>query len=99
MKQDAYLPLELLPQLEGNKFYYHEVIGFSMEDLHYGNIGVITGINDQSAQALFEVKKDTTELLIPMIDEFIKQVDRKNKKIIVQTPDGLIDMYLDESDL
>ncbi len=96
LKQDAYLPLELLPKLEGNKFYYHEVIGFSIEDINYGNIGIITGINDQSAQALFEVKKESIELLIPMIDEFIKQVDRKNKKIIVQTPEGLINMYLNE---
>jgi len=96
LKHDAYLPLDLLPKLEGNKFYYHEVIGFQMEDVNHGPIGVITGINDRSAQALFEVKKDSVELLIPMIDEFIKQINRKEKKIIVQTPEGLIDMYLNE---
>ena len=96
LKHDAYLPLDLLPKLEGNKFYYHEVIGFNIEDIQYGLIGQITGINDQTAQALFEVKKDEIELLIPMIDVFIKKVDRKNKTIIVQTPEGLIDMYLHE---
>ncbi len=96
LKLDAYLPLDLLPKLEGNQFYYHEVIGFHIEDVNYGPIGVITGINDRSAQALFEVKNEAIELLIPMIDEFIKQVDRVNKKVIVQTPEGLIDMYLNE---
>lgn len=96
LKHDAYLPLDLLPKLEGTNFYYHEVIGFTIEDQRHGNIGVITGINDRSAQPLFEVKKDELELLIPMIDEFIKEVDRKRKKVIVTTPDGLLDMFLND---
>lgn len=94
LKRDTYLPLELLPKLEGNKFYYHEVIDFTMNDATHGDIGKIVGINDTSAQPLFEVKKGEIEILIPMIDDFIKKVDRENKTIFVETPDGLIDMYL-----
>jgi len=94
LKKEVYLPLELLPKLEGNKFYYHEVIGFQLEDLNYGSVGIITGINDATAQPLFEVKKDEIEILIPMIDTFIKKVDRKNKTIHIEAPEGLIEMYL-----
>ena len=96
LKHDAYLPLNLLPKLTGNKFYYHEVIGFTINDIRHGDIGKITGIIDSTAQPLFEVKKGTNELLIPMIDEFIKKVDRDTKTIVVETPDGLIDMYRNE---
>lgn len=95
MKSDVYLPLELLPKLEGNKFYFHEVIGFTMEDKNYGKVGKITGINDSTAQALFEVENNGNEILIPMNDEFILKVDRKNKNILVETPEGLIDLYLE----
>ena len=35
------------------------------------------------------------EILIPMNDEFITKVDRENKTIIVDTPEGLIDLYLE----
>ena len=94
LKSDVYLPLDLLPELTGNKFYYHEVIGFTIEDVNFGKVGVITGINDSTAQPLFEVKNGDTELLIPMIDNFIKKVDRKNKMVTVETPAGLIEMYL-----
>ena len=94
LKSDVYLPLDLLPKLTGNKFYYHEVIGFTIEDLNFGKVGIISGINDSTAQPLFEVKNGDTELLIPMIDAFIKKVDRKNKTITVETPEGLIEMYL-----
>jgi 16S rRNA processing protein RimM len=94
LKSDVYLPLEFLPKLEGNKFYFHEVIGFSMDDVNYGHVGTIISINDTTAQALFEVEKDGKEILIPLNDQFIVKVDRTKKSILVNTPEGLIDLYL-----
>ncbi len=94
MKSALYLPLELLPKLEGNKFYFHEVIGFTITDTHFGTVGTIKGINDSTAQALFEIDRDGIEILIPMNDEFISNVDRSTKTITVTTPEGLIDLYL-----
>ena len=94
LKSDVYLPLELLPKLEGNQFYFHEVLGFKMIDSNFGTIGTIKGINDSTAQSLFEIDREGIEVLIPMNDEFIKEVNRKNKTILVETPEGLIDLYL-----
>lgn len=94
LKCELYLPLKLLPKLEGNKFYFHEIVGFTMEDENYGLVGTIKGVNDSTAQALFEVEKDGKEILIPMNDEFIVEVDKKAKKITVKTPEGLIDLFL-----
>jgi len=96
IKCDLYLPLDLLPKLEGNKFYFHEVIGFIIKDKVFGEVGIIKGINDSTAQALFEIDRNGTEVLIPMNDEFIEKVDRDNKTIIVNTPEGLIYLYLSE---
>lgn len=94
MKCGLYLPLDLLPKLEGDKFYFHEVIGFKVEDKNFGEVGIIKVINDSTAQSLFEIDRDGIEILIPMNDEFIKKVDRANKTIFVETPEGLIDLYL-----
>ncbi|MEP2279130.1 ribosome maturation factor RimM [Maribacter sp.] len=94
MKSGLYLPLTMLPKLSGNKFYYHEIIGFSMIDSVHGDIGIIQSVNDTTAQALFEVEKDGVQLLIPVSDDIITKVDRKNKSIFVTTPDGLVDLYL-----
>ena len=96
MKSELYLPLSFLPELEEDKFYYHEIIGFKVEDKNFGNVGIISGVNDSTAQALFEIDRNGTEILIPMNDEFIIKVDKPNKTIFVETPEGLIDLYIDE---
>jgi len=94
LKCDVYLPLEALPELEDDKFYFHEVIGYIIEDVHFGKVGTIKSINDSSSQPLFEIDRDGLEVLIPLNDAFIKKVDKKKKLIIVETPEGLIDLYL-----
>lgn len=94
MGSHLYLPLEFLPKLSGNKFYYHEIIGFTVMDNHHGDIGVITGVNDSVSQALLEVEKGGKQLLIPVTDNIIDKVDRDNKTLYVTTPEGLVDLYL-----
>ena len=91
---DVYLPLSMLPKLSGNKFYFHEVIGFEIEDKRLGIFGKIVSINDSSAQPLFEVINGNVEILIPMIDQFLVKIDRENKKVIMNLPEGLVEMYL-----
>jgi len=94
LKLEVYLPLELLPKLDGNTFYYHEVIGFTITDKTHGIIGQLKSINDATAQALFEIDYNGLEILIPIHDQFIIRVDRTQKIIEVETPPGLIDLYL-----
>ena len=94
LKCDLYLPLEFLPKLDDDKFYFHEIIGFTVEDVNFGMVGTIKSVNDSTAQALFEIDRDGIEILIPMNDAFIKKVDKENKLILVETPEGLIDLYL-----
>ena len=94
LKSELYLPLEFLPQLTGNKFYYHEIFGFEAEDLSFGLVGIVKGVNDTTNQAILEIDRNGSEILIPLIDDFIKSVDREQKKIILAVPEGLIDIYL-----
>ena len=91
---DLYLPLSLLPKLEGNKFYFHEVEGFRVVDRVYGDIGVLQQVIEYPAQPLFQIDKNGTEVLIPVIDQVIDKVDRTLKTIYITAPNGLIELYL-----
>jgi len=94
--KDVYLPLSMLPKLSENKFYFHEIIGFTTQDILHGNIGTITDINDTKTQAFFIITNNQKkEILVPVIDQFIEKVDKKQKTIILKTPPGLIDLYLE----
>lgn len=94
LKSELYLPLTMLPKLSGNQFYFHEIIGFKMMDVAFGEVGEIIGVNDATAQPLFEVQSGDKQILIPINDEFIRSLDRTKKEIVVQTPPGLIELYL-----
>ena len=91
---DVYLPLTFLPDLDDDQFYYHEIIGFTAKDVNFGEIGIIKGVNDSASQALFEIDRNGKQVLIPVNDDFIEKVDKKNKVLLLNTPEGLIDIYL-----
>jgi 16S rRNA processing protein RimM len=96
LKRDVYLPLTQLPKLGDNQFYYHEVIDYTAIDETHGNIGNIKFVNDQTMQALFFIDFNGKEIIIPVNDRFILKVDKEEKAIYFKTPEGLIDMYLEE---
>ncbi len=92
--RQLYLPLDTLPELTGNNFYYHEITGFEAVDKTAGSIGIIRGVNDMAPQPYFIIHSpEGKEILIPVHNEFIKEVNRKEKKIIFETPEGLIALY------
>lgn len=94
LRKNVYLPASILPELEGTSFYDHEITGFSVEDSKHGNIGKVIQVIDLSANPLLQIDKDGTELLIPLQDGIIQEVDRTGRILRVTAPPGLIELYL-----
>ena len=56
-------------------------------------IGSILRIQENNAQALFEIeKKDRSISMIPVHDDFIIEVNRVERYIKVKIPEGLLDL-------
>ena len=92
----VYIPKNILPQQKGKQFYHHEVANFKIIDINLGEIGQLNQILNYPRQAIFEVvNADDNEILIPVADDIIVNVNRENKTIEVNTPDGLVDLYLE----
>ena len=94
VKSELYLPLSFLPPLTGNKFYFHEVIGFEVIDKEKGNIGKCVDFMEISRQPIMQIDCNGKEILIPAVDDIFETVDRENRVITISAPEGLIDIYL-----
>jgi len=91
---EMYLPITELTPLKGNRFYFHEIIGFQVVDQNHGNIGIIDDILELPHQSLFQIRQGEKEILVPVVDEIIQKVDRRKKLLMIEAPPGLIEIYL-----
>ncbi len=91
LNKNIYLPLTLLKPLRGKKFYFHEVVGFKVIS-EKKVIGIINKINDLSPQPIFEIKNKNRIILVPIHNDFIIKINRKEKNIQLSLPDGLLEL-------
>ena len=92
--KDVYLPLSGLPELTGNKFYYHEVVGFEIREEDGKTCGIIQTINDQTGQHYFVLDLAGKQIVIPIIRDWILELNREEKFLRMSLPEGLMDVFL-----
>lgn len=69
-------------------------IGFNLVDTERGTLGVIDDVMQAGPQWIARVEVEGKEVLIPLVDEMIVDVNKRNKFIRMNLPEGLVDMYL-----
>lgn len=93
---ELYLPLNDLPELPEDQYYYHELVGLAVHDEVHGELGVVKHIYDLHSQELIGLDYRGKEILIPIKDEIVLKVDKTEKKILCRLPEGLLDIYLED---
>jgi len=91
-----YLPLDQLPVLEEDQYYFHEIVGFSIQDENEGTLGIIKDVYEAGAQDLIAMDYREQEVLIPLNDEIVLKVDKEQQIVYTRLPDGLLDIYFSE---
>lgn len=81
-----------LDALEPGQYYHYQVVGFDVMHINGASIGKITSIMSTPGGELYRVKGAAKEHLIPAVKEFIEEVDFSAGKIIINPPDGLLDL-------
>ncbi|WP_457678761.1 ribosome maturation factor RimM [Thermovibrio sp.] len=76
--------------LEEGEFYYEELIGLPVYTEEGEKVGVIKSVFEQPASHILEVEReDGKTILIPFIEQFVKEVDLENKKVLVSLLEGM----------
>jgi len=84
IKEEEAVPLE-----EG-EFYYEELLGLEVYTEEGRKVGKVKGLFEQPASHILEVETEGGKtVLIPFIDEFVKEVDLENKRLTVSLIEGM----------
>lgn len=89
---EVYFPKALAEETEDAPLSWNFFIGFKVSEVDHGELGVIVDVDANTSNVLFVVEHNQEELLIPAQEEFIVEMDQKNKKMMLKLPEGL--MYL-----
>ncbi len=71
------------------------LIGMRAYDEKFGDIGLISRVDDFSGNLVITVDHPRAEIMIPLSDEVITSVDEEKREMHLNCPNGLIEIYLD----
>jgi 16S rRNA processing protein RimM len=86
------IPRDVLITSDENNFFLYEVLNFKVIDEVLGEIGTVSGFGSNGAQDLLIVLREKGDVAIPFIKEFTRQIDFKNKLIVMTLPEGLVEI-------
>jgi 16S rRNA processing protein RimM len=84
------------PELPAGEYYWFQILGLPV--VHAGDgtvLGVLTEIWPTGAHDIYVVRQGKREVLLPAVEEVIREVDLKGGCLKVWPPEGLLDLYAD----
>ena len=90
--RDKYTSLsELCDDLDEDEYYMEDLISCKVYTLSNEYIGEVVDLLILPTQEVLEIKKENSKIvMVPYVDAFIKEIDVENKKIYIDTIEGLV---------
>jgi 16S rRNA processing protein RimM len=87
------LPRSDLPPLEEDEVLYHELLGMHVVTVDGDVVGTVREVFETEPHHLLEVAADGGRThLIPFAARIVRQVDRQQKRLVIDPPAGLLDL-------
>ncbi|MBF0234151.1 MAG: 16S rRNA processing protein RimM [Desulfamplus sp.] len=80
-----------LPELEPDTYYWEDLVGLKVTDIHSGYLGVIGYILPTGSNDVFVVQGSGKEILVPALEWVILNVDIEKGEMTIDLPEGLKD--------
>ncbi len=94
IKKKIYLPFTKMPDRSDEDFHYNDLKGFIVSDENHGELGEILEVNEYPQQFVATVFYQNKEILFPLNEDMILEIDEELKTLLIELPDGLLDLYL-----
>tara|TARA_Y100001970_G_C13892624_1_gene679521 strand:+ start:214 stop:723 length:510 start_codon:yes stop_codon:yes gene_type:complete len=89
-KSKLFIYREQMPQLSNNEYYLVDLIGCLVCGKENEKIGIVKDVISLPSNDVVVIEKNKKEHLIPLIDDIIKFIDIKNKRIEIIVIPGLL---------
>jgi len=86
------MPASALGPLPGNTYYRHDLVGCEVKDTAGRAIGRVAGVEGPLERSRLVVEGERGEVLIPMVEGICVSVDAAAKVIVVDPPEGLLEL-------
>ncbi len=83
---------KVLEPLEAGQYYHYQVIGFEVFHKDGTRLGTIESLLGTAGGDILVIKDGEKEYLIPAVKEMVEKVDFETRKVIVDPPEGLLDL-------
>lgn len=96
VRKKVYQPNSIKPERDKDEFLITDLIGFIAHDERFGELGEIIEIHEYPQQFVAVVPYKFREIMFPLNDDFIREIDEEEGVVYLTLPEGLIDVYLGE---
>lgn len=76
--------------------FWEQLDGYEVIDSKYGSVGRIEEVMEHSGNIVAKTILDEHEIMLPINEQFVIEVDHEKETILYQAPEGLIELYLEE---
>jgi len=94
LRKKIYLPLTKMPDRSDEDFHYNDLKGFIVTDETKGELGEIIEVNEYPQQFVATVLYQNKEIMFPLNEDLIIEIDEDEETLLVDLPEGLLDLYL-----
>jgi 16S rRNA processing protein RimM len=94
VKAKIFILKEDLSETDETRLELRSILGYEVIDQVKGNIGRVHQILELAGNPQLEINFNGKMILLPLHEDFIKTIDNKNKKVEIEAPEGLIDLFL-----
>lgn len=77
--------------IEEDEYLMNDLLDMKVIDTTGKDLGVVTNIFETAAHEILEVESETTEAMIPNIDEFVKNIDFEKGIVTVELIEGMLE--------
>jgi 16S rRNA processing protein RimM len=71
---------------------YQHLVGYMLVDKHSGDVATIDEVIEMPQQEMALLRYRNRDVLIPLNDDYIIDVDKKKKRVLLDLPEGLLDL-------